>query len=212
MKRIYFVRHGSTAGNESEAYQLATTPLSEKGRQQGEFLAERFTKIPFDAIIASDMERAHETARIIGSKTGHTALTTELFREVRRPSEVWGKPRNDPKVTEIMDKTYKNFYEGGTGHISDEENFYDVKERAIASLQYLTGRPEETLVVVTHGVILRMIFCVMLMGEDLSPNMFERVYGFMFPSNTGVSWCEYDNEFHPGTWQLITWNDHAHLG
>jgi len=39
MKTVYFVRHGSTEGNENGAYQHVHTPLSELGRGQAEFVA-----------------------------------------------------------------------------------------------------------------------------------------------------------------------------
>jgi broad specificity phosphatase PhoE len=48
MKTTYFVRHGSTDGNETGAYQLHTIPLSEKGLAQVVFVAERFKNIPVD--------------------------------------------------------------------------------------------------------------------------------------------------------------------
>lgn len=35
MKTLYFIRHGSTLGNEAGRYQQKDTPLSETGLQQG---------------------------------------------------------------------------------------------------------------------------------------------------------------------------------
>src|SRR5262245_40422181 len=51
MKTVYFVRHGSTEGNEQRAYQHLQTPLSELGRRQVEVVARRFERIPVDIVI-----------------------------------------------------------------------------------------------------------------------------------------------------------------
>ena len=211
MKRVYFVRHGITGGNEAKAYQLHDISLSDKGRAQAEFLAQRFEKIPFDILIASDMERAQETARTIGSKTGHPVIVEPLFREIIRPSAVRGRVQTDPEVKEIMKLAHAYWTNQEVRH-SDEENFYDLKDRAAKALEFLTSRLEETLVVVTHGTILRMMISLMMAEENVTPDFFSKVETFLYPHNTGITWCEYDNQYHPNRWQLITWNDHAHLG
>lgn len=211
MKKIYFVRHGITEGNETNAYQKLDTPLSEKGRAQAAFLAERFSRIPFDALIASTMERAQETARAITQKTGHDVVSEALFHEILRPSIVRGKIQTDPEVLEVIKVADSFWKEEGKRH-SDEENFHDLKNRAVRALDYLISRNEETMVVVTHGTILQMMIAVMMQGKDLRPDFWDEVDEFFFPQNTGITWVEYDNEYHPNRWQLITWNDHAHLG
>lgn len=211
MKKVYFVRHGQTEGNKTNAYQLPTIPLSEEGKAQAAFLAERFAKIPFDVLIASHMERAQETARAIGEKTGHTVVKEPLFHEILRPSAIRGKLQTDPEVMEVMKTVRANWRTEGAKH-SDEENFYDLKDRAARGLEYLTTRAEETIAVVTHGTILNMMIAVMMAGENIDPDFFKKIDQFFHSENTGITWCEYDNKYHPNRWQLITWNDHAHLG
>jgi hypothetical protein len=53
-----------------------------------------------------------------------------------------------------------------------------------------------------------MLICCMMAGEELSPQLFDRIHHFLVLKNTAISVCEYDN----GKWQLVIWNDHAHLG
>lgn len=211
MKRIYFVRHGITPGNEASLYQKLDTPLSEKGRAQAVFLAERLSKISFEVLIASTMERAQETACIIAQKTGHTVVSENLFHEIHRPSIVRGKSKTDPEVTQIIRTTKLYWTIEGKKH-SDEENFFDFKNRAIKALDYLKARDEQTLVVVTHGTFLKMLLAVMLQGANTEPDFLNTIDTFFFSENTGITWVEYDNPHHPNSWQLITWNDHAHLG
>ena len=77
MKTTYFVRHGSTDGNETGAYQLHTIPLSEKGLAQVVFIAERFKNIPVDVIISSDMTRAAQTADGIARAVGRIVVHSQ---------------------------------------------------------------------------------------------------------------------------------------
>lgn len=211
MKRVYFVRHGITEGNQSNAYQTFEIPLSRKGREQANFLAERFTKVQFDVLISSTMERALETANAIAEKTGHQVVSEDLFHECLRPSAVRGRLKDDADVMEIT-KILDSYWKSEDKKHSDEENFFDLKKRAIKALEYLKSREENVLAVVTHGAFLKMLLSVMMKGEELHPDFYDEVDRFFFPENTGITMVEYDNKYHPNRWQLITWNDQAHLG
>jgi broad specificity phosphatase PhoE len=207
MKIVYFVRHGSTEGNEKRAYQHLHTPLSELGRRQAEFVARRFERIPVDIVITSDMERAAETGRCIAERNRFPIVFDPLFHEILRPAIVRGKGMDDPEVLEIMRFLAENWTNACVKH-SDEENFFDLKKRALKALEHLTERLEWKLLVVTHGTFLCMLICCMIAGEEVSPQLFDRVHHFLVLKNTAISVCEYDH----GKWQLVIWNDHAHLG
>jgi len=207
MKAVYFVRHGSTEGNEQGAYQHLYTPLSELGRRQAEFVARRFERIPVDIVIASDMERAAETGRRIAERNKFPIVFDPLFQEILRPAILRGKRRNAPEALEMMRFLAENWTNARVRH-SNEENFFDLKTRALKALEYLVERPERTLLVVTHGTFMCMLICCMMSGEEVSPELFDRIHHFLVLKNTAISVCEYDN----GKWQLVIWNDHAHLG
>jgi broad specificity phosphatase PhoE len=207
MKTVYFVRHGSTEGNEQGAYQHVHTPLSALGRRQAACVALRFERIPVDIVITSDMARAAETGRCIAARNKLPIVFNPLFQEILRPAIVRGKRRDAPEVLEIMRFLAEHWTNARVKH-SDEENFFDLKKRALEALEYLAKRPERTLLVVTHGTFLCMLICCMMAGEEVSPHLFARVHRFLVLKNTALSVCEYDN----GKWQLVIWNDHAHLG
>ena len=207
MKTVYFVRHGSTEGNEKRAYQHLHTPLSELGRRQAEFVARRFERIPVDLVITSDMARAAETGRCIADRNRLPIVFDPLFQEILRPALVRGKGRDAPEVLEIMRFLAENWTKARVKH-SDEENFFDLKTRALKALTHLAVRQERTLLVVTHGTFLCMLICCMMAGEEVSPQWFDRVHHFLVLKNAALSVCEYDH----GEWQLVIWNDHAHLG
>ena len=207
MKTVYFVRHGSTEGNETRAYQSLNTPLSELGRRQAACAAHRFERIPVDLMITSDMERAAETGRCIAERNGFPMVVDPLFREILRPAMVRGKGRDTPEVLEMMRFVEENWTNARVKH-SDEENFFDLRTRALKALAYLAACPERTLLVITHGTFLCMMMCGMMAGEEVSPEWFDRVHHFLVLKNTALSVCEYDD----GKWHLVLWNDHAHLG
>jgi probable phosphoglycerate mutase len=72
--RILLVRHGQSEWNAQGRWQgQADPPLTELGRAQARRAAERLTGL--DAIVASDLQRAHHTARIMA-----TALSLSVER------------------------------------------------------------------------------------------------------------------------------------
>jgi broad specificity phosphatase PhoE len=210
MKTVYFIRHGETDFNKSQRFQDASTTLSEKGLAQADFLAQRFKTISVETIIASHMVRAWQTAGAIARVTGHVVVECDLFHEVLRPSVVHGKEWEDPSVADIVSHFRRAFGEADGKH-SDEENFADVKKRALAALRFIAERPEETLCVVTHGTFLKMLMSVMMCGEKTTHDFFLSIDNFHYPSNTGITKCEL-GRFKEGEWTLHTWNDDAHLG
>ena len=66
----------------------------------------------------------------------------------------------------------------------------------------------DLLLVVTHGTFLCMLIGCMMAGEEISPQWFDRLHHFLVLKNTALRVCEYNQ----GKWQLVIWNDHAHLG
>jgi alpha-ribazole phosphatase/probable phosphoglycerate mutase len=207
MKTVYFVRHGSTEGNEQRAYQHVHTPLSALGRRQVELVARRFERIPVDLVITSDMERAAETGRCIAERNGFPMVLDPRFQEILRPAIIRGKDRDAPEVLEVMRFLAEHWTNARVKH-SDEENFFDLKTRALKALDHLAERLERKVLVVTHGTFLCMLICCMMAGEEVSPHWFDRVHHFLVLKNAALSVCEYDH----GKWQLVRWNDHAHLG
>jgi broad specificity phosphatase PhoE len=163
MKTVYFVRHGSTEGNEQGAYQHLYTPLSALGRRQAEFVARRFERIPVDIVIASNMERAAATGRCIAERNRFPIVFDPLFQEILRPTILRGKGRDTPEALEIMRFLAENWTNARVKH-SDEENFFDLKTRALRALDHLVGRPERTLLVVTHGTFMCMLIYLLYLS------------------------------------------------
>lgn len=81
---LLLVCHGETDWNIIKRKQGHNdTPLNEVGRQQAEKLAQRFKDVQIDAIYASDLERAYDTAKPLASMKGMAIKKDPLLREGR---------------------------------------------------------------------------------------------------------------------------------
>ncbi|HUD04137.1 MAG TPA: histidine phosphatase family protein [Candidatus Paceibacterota bacterium] len=209
MKKVYFIRHGESEGNAGPIRQTKETPLTKKGKSQASIVAERCVKLPLEFIVCSSMNRAKETAEIILGKISKPIEYSDLFIERRRPSEVLGKPKNDPAALEAEKEIEEKFQIPGF-KFSDEENFEDLKRRAKKALEYLERRPEETILVVTHGFFMRIIMAYVVFGDKLTGEECVRFIQKFHMENTGITVLGYDGKSN-SPWWLWIWNDHAHL-
>lgn len=208
MKKIYLVRHGVTDGNTNNQYQLPTTPLSEKGIKQANFIAERLRNdgVTIDIIFASPMTRASETGRIIADKLEVKLVENEFFEEMKRPTYVRGKNKEDEDVKQIMQEVESNFGNEEWKH-SDEENYFLLNARVNKAVNFILDTKEDNILIVSHGALLRMLLAVIIHGDKLTPEIFDGIYYSFATTNTGISLIEYSER----GWYVKTWNDHDHL-
>ena len=82
MTTLLLVRHGETDWNAEGRLQGHTDrPLNAHGRTQAKDLAERLAGEGADAIYASDLSRAKETAEILGARLGLPVVIDADLRE-----------------------------------------------------------------------------------------------------------------------------------
>jgi broad specificity phosphatase PhoE len=118
---------------------LAAGDLDALGRQQAETLAESFASESIDALYASDLSRARETAEILGAKLG---LGVEVDPDLREKN--WG---NWEGLT--SEERLHVAYAGETSE--------DHRVRTLRAVRRIVERhPGERIVVVTHGGSLRI--------------------------------------------------------
>ena len=195
--KLTLVRHAESEGNVRKLIQGHTDyPLTQNGHEQAQRVAKRFAGERFDAIYASDLERASQTAQAIIDKHPESEVvyderlreryfgtledrsTQELFDNGYTEQQVWGAP------------------EGG----EDVETF---KQRIFGFLDDLweEHRGEHVLLVTHSGFITRLVLTLTEAGEDEYRNYKSR--------NTGVTVIEFDLERNH-TLRLL--NCCAHLG
>ncbi len=182
--------------------------LTEKGRDQAKFITERCKRLPIDLIISSTMNRARETAEIVQKEIGKPMETSALLVEHRFPSEYKGVPEDAWWDTrEQLLKEY--FYKPGC-HYSDEENFEDVVARAHKAWELLSSKKEQHILVITHGSFLRDMVATAIFKDVLTSELRKSMDRGFRTTNTGLTVLRFDEE--ESRWNMVTWNDHAHLG
>jgi probable phosphoglycerate mutase len=119
--------------------------LNENGREQAEALAEQLAAEKIDAVVASDLRRAIQTAEIISQRHGLPVTTTPLLRE-----RDWGS------FTGLYIPQLK-----GRKWTDDIETEEALLLRACHFLQYITTTyPGKRVVAVGHGIINKAIQAV----------------------------------------------------
>lgn len=211
MKTIYLVRHGQSESNVGEIQRERASMLTPHGHEQARILAERCKKLPIDLVVSSGFPRAHDTAQHIVNAINKPYEEVEFFGERRTPSKVVGLKYSDPLFVAYEQGFWNKFHEPDWRH-EDGENFADLKERAAKCIHYLEQKPEENILVVGHGLFVRVLVAYMIFNEDLTGRECMKLMRFLTTENTGITMVVYDPENPHGAWQMKTWNDHAHLG
>ncbi|WP_348607009.1 histidine phosphatase family protein [Halobaculum rarum] len=154
MGTILLCRHGETSWNRDRRVQgWAPTELTERGREQATALATFLdAEYAVDRIVASDLERAAETARAVSRTTGAETTFDARWRE-RDFGRFQGLTYDD------LFGTYPEYTLSEIGYAAAEttpesgESLLDMWKRvegAFADLCAGLG-PDETLAVIAHG-------------------------------------------------------------
>ena len=210
-KLIYFVRHGETELNAKNIRQGPEGSLTEKGRAQALATAKRFPKQKGSPqiIISSPFQRTKETAEIISKELKIKIEYSDLLKERRNPSEIIGHWGGEKEVREIIDRIDKSYHADDL-RVSDEENFTDLKARAKKLLHYIAKIRQKRIIMVTHGIFLKMVMSYMLHGDSLTASEYNNLSYFNPINNASMAICSYTTHwFKKNEWKIIVWNDLA---
>ncbi len=208
-KIIYFVRHGETENNAKGIRQGSEGGLSERGREQALATAKRFPKHKGrpQVIISSPYQRTKETAEIIAKELGMKVKYSDLLVERRNPTEIIGHSGGEREVRAIIDRIDKSYHADDL-RVSDEENFTDLKARARKLLKFIRWRSEKRIIMVTHGIFLKMMASYMLYGEKLTASQYNNLSYFNPVNNASMAICSYTTHwFKRNEWKILVWND-----
>ncbi|MFB6098633.1 MAG: histidine phosphatase family protein [Salinibacter sp.] len=162
---LYLVRHGETEYNRRGIVQGGgiDSELNPTGQAQARALAQRLGPVPVDALYASTLRRARQTADILARP--HEPVSRTYLRDLGEMD--WGVFEGDPPSEEReasmealksawRDGAYDRAVEGG-------ESIRDVQERARRALRHILAREAgRTALVVTHGRYLRVLLATAL--------------------------------------------------
>ena len=143
---IILVRHGETVDNACQIMQGQTQgELNERGREQALQVARRLAGESLDAVVASDLHRAIQTARIIAEPHSLEVATTPLLRE-----RDWGS-FTGRYIPELKGEVWPD----------DIESEEALLQRARQFLIHITTTyPGQRVVAVGHGIINKAILAV----------------------------------------------------
>ena len=146
MTTLYLVRHGETVDNARQIMQGQTQgELNENGFRQAEEVSREWASKPLDAIIASDLKRSIDTAKIIAAPHQLEVLTTPLLRE-----RDWGS-FTGRYIPELKGEVWPD----------DIETLDALLSRARECLRYLCEHFEgKTVLAVGHGIMNKAIQAV----------------------------------------------------
>lgn len=155
MTTILLARHGESDWNREHRWQGHTDrPLTGLGRRQAAALAERLADVPLDAVYASDLVRARDTALAVAERKGLRVVARPDLREVDVGN--WsGKTRAD--VERSDPEGIARWLEGATGWLGGE-TYEEMAARAVAAVREIAAaHAGGRVLVVSHGGCMRAI-------------------------------------------------------
>jgi broad specificity phosphatase PhoE len=199
--RLILVRHGQTDYNHRGlTLGRADIPLTDIGRHQAECLKSALTSPPLDAIYASPLIRARETAARIAEAHGLEVAIEQGLIEMDI-GEVEGLTFSE--VRQKFPALAENWggSEGPVFRMPGGERLVDVQARAIQGIDTLAARhPDQTICAVTHNFVI-LAFLAHVLQIDLAH--FRRL-------RHGVAAIA-ELELRSGRFRVVRLNDTCHL-
>lgn len=202
--QVYLIRHAEAEGNLNNTFQGRTdAPITERGRVQIALLGERFRKIKLDAVYASPLQRAKNTAMAVAATQNLPVIEREGLLEIDGGAfegKCWSEiPLLYPEEHDIW---ANRPYEFQAIHGESMRTVYDRMKRAVAEI--VRENAGGTVAVVSHGCAIRAYLCYAA-GRPFSCVGEE---GWAGLENTSVALLEYDDE---GTPRIVYRGDASHL-
>lgn len=164
---LYLVRHGETDFNRKRMVQGRgiDAPLNTEGQAQAKALAARVSKMKVDAIYASTLLRARETASFVANV--HPGVPITFLRDLEEMS--WGIYEGrgqSPEMRAAFDKMRSEWSSGNYDYRAEEgESVYEVQARGKQAISHIVDQHAgEHVLVVAHGRFLRILLATLL-GE-----------------------------------------------
>jgi probable phosphoglycerate mutase len=194
--RLIVWRHGNTDWNAGGRVQGQTdVPLNDVGRKQAVEAAALLAVLRPDAIVASDLRRAADTAAALAARTGHTVSYDERLRE--RYFGAW-QGLTTAEVAAQRPAEFARWKAGNDVVGGDVETLDDLGKRVADGLQDAARlAPGGLVVVATHGAAARQ-GVAHLLGWPL-----EQVRTLRALQN--CHWVELTSDSERG-WQLAGYN------
>ncbi|HEY7021185.1 MAG TPA: histidine phosphatase family protein [Ktedonobacterales bacterium] len=168
MTKLYLVRHGENLANITKefSYRAVDYPLTPKGVLQAEQTAEYFADRSIDAIYASPLLRARQTAEIL---TRRIAVPVHLRLELREINVGSLEGASTPENWALYHRISAAWYAGQAEvAFPDGEDLHMVEVRFLACLgEIVSAHPNSAVVVVGHGGVYTACIALLCPKLDL---------------------------------------------
>ncbi len=158
MTQLILIRHGETVWNREGRMQgQQDSPLTETGVHQARQLARRFAQEAFGALYSSDLGRTRQTARSIADAAGRDIIVDARLRE-RHFGVFEGLTAAEIKLNYPLE--YERFKSRDPAYaMPGGESALAFRDRCLACFEDIAQRHAgDTVVVVTHGLVLDMLY------------------------------------------------------
>jgi 2,3-bisphosphoglycerate-dependent phosphoglycerate mutase len=175
---------------------IADPELSETGRAQAEHLARYLESEAIDAIYASPLTRAQETAAPLAASRSMEIVTSDGIAEWDQNSPEYVpveelKAANDPRWQAMLD-----------GEWGADESEVDFRDRVVSSIEaIIAGHGGQRVAVVCHGGVINGY-----LSHILGLDTFAR--GFFYPNYTSINRVAAASS---GERSVVTVNETSHL-
>ncbi len=162
--RILLLRHAETAAPDRFHGAESDVPLGARGVEQAEGVALGLARLGPTALYSSAMLRARQTAEPIARALGLEAVAVpELHERVMGPLggmlQVEGRGRHVAAMEAWKAGDLAATHEGG-------ESYLQIRDRVVPPFVALArAHPGETIVVVAHGMVIRVLLSGLLEGR-----------------------------------------------
>jgi probable phosphoglycerate mutase len=205
---ITLARHGETDDNARLVFQgQGGKGLNRLGRLQAARLGERFRRDPPTAIVSSDLERAVETARIVGEVCGR-GVRVEVDPGLREVDVGSWTGKSYEEVEQELPEEWAAWESGLDIRRGGGETYAELADRIDGAIGDILGRSDSgerrRLVLVSHGGSIRA-WVAKILGISFHGGL--RALGGV--ANTSLTVVE--KRLSTGPYRLHTWNDSSHL-
>jgi len=199
MTELIVVRHGETDWNRQHRFQgQIDVPLNDVGRAQATRLAQRLADESFDAVVASDLQRARTTADVAAA--AYPIASEPLWRE-----QAFGvlEGLDAPTIIERHPQLWAHWLRHDADYAlpGGGESVRAFHQRVLQAVQRLVLEYRGARVAVfTHGGVLDMLWRAARNAPLHGPRTCD------IP-NTGINRLRW----RKGTLEIVQWADAAHL-
>lgn len=199
---IYIVRHGETS--KEKVFNLEGYPdagLTKIGMIQANLTGEHLSKVHFDAIYSSDLQRAQQTAEVILSFQSNQKVTID--KRIREIHMGIFHTSSEDQIRDDYPEFYSSFLKKDTDfRYPDGETGEEVSLRVLEFLNECKSIKRNNICIVCHGGVIRSII-----SHFLDMPQYKRFN--IFPYNCGISLIRFEEE--KDNFKVITMNEITHL-